>query len=399
MKEKVSLLVLNYLKFFAKIQLGKVKLVQKLKKQDLTIVGITGSAGKTSTLQACQAALSPHFKIKTNQGFNSETGLPLSILGLKMTNYNPFSWLIIMILTPIKLLINWQSYQLLLLEMGIDSPKKPKNMEYLLSITNVDIAILLNITSVHLANFNSIDQLAKEKAKLVNQAKTAIINPQDKLVKKYNTNKNTIKIIPTKIKIKDHYLPEIYQITFGAATSLAKLLNISLSQAVQNIQKNFTLPSSRSSILKGIRDTAIIDSSYNSSPLAVKELLRFLNTFKTKRIAVLGDMRELGQASQKEHRQLYQLALDSTDLIISVGPETKQYFGDQANKFDNWWTALNFLKKNIKGKETILVKGSQNTIYLEELVKSILKNSSDSKKICRQSPYWLKTKDKFKQKS
>ncbi|MFA6185414.1 MAG: Mur ligase family protein [Candidatus Shapirobacteria bacterium] len=403
MKKNISNLVLNYLKFFARLQLSKVRFIQKLKRKQLDIVGITGSAGKSSTLFACQTILSSHFKVKTNDGYNSESGLPLSIIGLKITDYNLLSWLKIIILCPIKLLINWQSYDILILEMGVDSPTWPKNMDYLLSIVQPNIAIFLNVSSVHMMNFKNLDQIAQEKAKLVNSAKTAIINNQDKLVKKYTQNKNIINLVPTKIKFDQFYLPDIYQISFGAALSLTRIFNINYNQAVKNLQTNFVLPPSRSSILDGIKNTTIIDSSYNSSPIACIELLKFLTTFKTKKIAVLGDMRELGNSSKEEHQKIYDLATKSADLIISVGPETKKYFisRDVARNvstfnFDNWWTAAEFLKEQIKGDETILVKGSQNTIFLEELVKSILKNPSDSKKLCRQSPYWLKVKAKFK---
>jgi UDP-N-acetylmuramoyl-tripeptide--D-alanyl-D-alanine ligase len=244
-------------------------------------------------------------------------------------------------------------------------------------------------------NFKNLDQIAQEKAKMANLAKVAIVNNQDKLVKKYTQNKNIINLVPTKIKFENFYLPEIYQISFGAALSLARIFNINYNEAVKNLQTKFTLPPSRSSILDGIKNTTIIDSSYNSSPIACNELLKFLTTFKTKKIAILGDMRELGDSSQKEHQKIYDLAVKSADLIISVGPETKKYFGNKSHKFTYWWQAAKFLKDEIKGGETILVKGSQNTIFLEELVKSILKNPKDSKKLCRQSPYWLKVKNKF----
>jgi len=395
-KKNISNLVLNYLKFFARLQLSKVRFIQKRKRRQLDIVGITGSAGKSSTLFACQAVLSSHFKIKTNDGYNSESGLPLSIIGLKITNYNLLSWLKIIILCPIKFLINWQSYDILILEMGIDSPVWPKNMDYLLSIVSPNIAIFLNVSAVHLMNFKSLDQIAQEKAKLVNSAKTAIINDQDKLVKKYTQAKNIISLTPAKIKFDQFYLPDIYQVSFGAALSLARIFNINYNEAVTNLQTKFVLPPSRSSILDGIKNTTIIDSSYNSSPIACQELLKFLSGFKTKKIAILGDMRELGDSSQEEHQKNYDLAIKSADLIISVGPETTKYFGDKSQKFDNWWTAAEFLKDQIKGGETILIKGSQNTIYLEELVKSILKNPADSNKLCRQSPYWLKIKNNFK---
>jgi UDP-N-acetylmuramyl pentapeptide synthase len=106
-------------------------------------------------------------------------------------------------------------------------------------------------------------------------------------------------------------------------------------------------------------------------------------------------MRELGTSTPEEHQKIYDLAIKSADLIISVGPETKKYFGQKAHKFDFWWQASEFLKSQITGKETIFVKGSQNTIFLEELIKSILKDPKDSSLLCRQSPYWLKTKKQF----
>lgn len=399
MKKNISLFVLAYLKFLAKIQLKKIRLIQKLKHRQLDIVGITGSAGKSSTLFACQSVLSPHLKIKTNDGYNSESGLSLAIIGLKIKNYSFFSWLKILLLSPLKILINWQGFDVLILEMGVDSPIWPKNMDYLLSIVKPNIGIFLNVSSVHLNKFDSLDQIASQKAKLVNQAKTAIINDQDKLVKKYTQNKNIINIIPTKIKFTNFYLPDIYQISFGAALSLARIFNINYKDAIKSLQTNFSLPPSRSSILKGIKNTTIIDSSYNSSPIACQKMLEFLDTFKTRKIAVLGDMRELGSLNESEHNKIYQQAIKTAGLLISVGPETKKYFGDKSIKFSNWWTASEFLKDQIKGSETILVKGSQNTIYLEELVKSILQNPSDSSKLCRQSAWWLKTKNNFKNQS
>jgi len=395
-KKNISNLVLGYLKFFAKLQLSKVRFIQKLKHRQLDIVGITGSAGKSSTLITCQAVLSPQLKIKTNNNYNSESGLPLSLLNLRIKSYNVFSWFKIILLTPLKYLINWQTYDVLILEMGIDSATWPKNMDYLLSIVKPNIAIFLNVGSVHLDKFESLDQIAEQKAKLANTAKVAIINSQDKLVKKYTTNKNIISLTPTKIKFSNFYLPDIYQVGFGAALSLAQIFNIKYQQAIVNLQDNFSLPPSRSSILEGINHTTLIDSSYNSSPFACVEMLNFLTTFKTKKIAILGDMRELGTATPEEHQKVYDAALKSADLIISVGPETKKYFGDQAKKFDYWWQAADFIKTQINGGETILIKGSQNTIFLEEIVKSLLKNPSDSSKLCRQSKYWLNTKSKFK---
>jgi UDP-N-acetylmuramoyl-tripeptide--D-alanyl-D-alanine ligase len=391
-KKFFGLLFLYYLRFFARLQLKKIKLLNP----KLITVGITGSTGKTSTLLATEAALKPNFKVKTNYGGNSESGIPLNILGLKNPDFSLLSWIKIALLTPFKFLTNWKTYDVYILEMGIDSSRSPKNMSYLLSIVKPDIGIFLNVTPVHLENFSSLDRIAQEKAKLVNSVTTAIINSSDPLVKKYTTNRKTINIKPLKIDIPNYFLPDIYQISFGAALAVTKILKLNNSSSVDNLRNNFHLPPSRSSILKGINNSTIIDSSYNSSPLATGEMLNFLSTFSSPKIAVLGDMRELGSASELSHQNLYKNALSSADQILSVGPETSRYFGNKAKKFMYWWQASDYLKNNLPQNATILVKGSQNTIFLEELVKELLKNPQHSKKICRQSPYWLKLKNKFR---
>jgi len=410
-KKQISLLFLHCLRILAKIQLTKIKLLCRIQyNSSLVIVGITGSAGKTSTLLATYAILKNHYKTTTNSGANSETGIPLNILGLKINSYSYINWLKIAFLAPVKLLTNWKTYQIYIVEMGVDAPYFPKNMEYLLKIIKPQISVLLNVSSVHLINFNSLDQIAQEKAKILKNAKYAILNLSDPLIKKYsqtNTKQanaqsasgGIIPIKPIKILLKKHPLPQIYQISFGAAIAIAKILDIKKSTAIKNIQKHFKLPPGRASIFKGIKNSTIIDSSYNSSPLACKESLKFLSQFPSPKIAILGDMRELGKQTKKAHQDLYKLTLKHSDRIISIGPETTKYFGPKTKKFTYWWQATNFLHRHpelVEGS-TILIKGSQNTIFLEELVKSLLKNKSDSSKLCRQSPYWLKFKTKFKQ--
>ncbi|HPJ17267.1 MAG TPA: Mur ligase family protein [Candidatus Woesebacteria bacterium] len=387
MKNFFSLIFLNYLRLIAKIQLAKIKLLNP----KLQIVGITGSAGKTSCLLACEAVLKDHFKVKTNYGGNSESGIPLSILDIKITDFKILDWIKIAILSPIKLLTNWKTYDIFLVEMGIDSAKEPKNMAYLLKIIHPDIGIFLNVTSVHIQNFNSLDNIAQEKARLINSLNHhgfAILNINDPLVTKYTqiTLAKKIAIKPFKVKSPRFAFPPAQELTFGAAAALAQIFNITPDFS------NYQAPPSRCSLFKGINNSTIIDSSYNSSLLATTEMLAVLKSSPSPRIAVLGDMRELGQASKTEHEKLYKIALNSADLIISVGVETQKYFGPKSEKFLNYKKALDYLLKNLPKNSTILVKGSQNTIFLEELVKGLLADKSDSKLLCRQSPYWQKLK-------
>lgn len=449
MKKTIGLFFLNYLRILAKLQIQKIKLLQFIKGKKLTIIGITASAGKSTTLTTLEAALSPDFKVKTNAGANSESGIPLNILGLKAANFSIKDWLKLSLLAPLKLLINWQTYEIFLVEMGIDEPTEPKNMSYLLKIIKPDIGIFLNVNPVHSAQFDHtvppkfkgikrlemiLKNIGAEKAKLINslsQNGIGIINFDDKIVSASVDNhssqiktisknsKADLRILKTStgqngfaiefeyqnqnyaLKLPKYVLPSVYETSIASGILTAVSLNLSPDKAVKNIETNLILPYSRSSILDGIKDTLIIDSSYNSSPSACIDMLNLLSEFPEPRIAVLGDMRELGHQSAQSHQDVCKLALNKSDFIITVGPETQKYFDNhpKIHKFIYWWQAAEFLKSQLKGKETILIKGSQNTIYTEEIVKSILKNPKDSNLICRQTPYWLKVKSDFKAKN
>lgn len=130
MKHFLGMFILHYLRFFARLRLNRFRQLNPA----LSIVGITGSTGKTSCLLATEAALKPQYNLLTNYGGNSESGIPLSILGLKIDNYSLINWIKVLLLAPFKYITTTQSPDIILLEMGIDSPISPKNMSYLLSI-------------------------------------------------------------------------------------------------------------------------------------------------------------------------------------------------------------------------------------------------------------------------
>ena len=404
MKKYFSLFILYYLRFFAKLQL--------LKNRKMTIVGITGSAGKSSTVSVCHAALGNKFKIKTNNGTNSESGIPLAILNIKVNGYSPIDWLKYILLAPIQLIANWHQYDIYLCEMGIDSPNSPKNMDYLLSIIRPKIGIFLNVNLVHGQDFDKtisrditgeqrtsaiLLNIGLEKSKLITSLPStgfALINNSDNIVSKttQNTLASKIYLKPIHIDFDNYAPPTSFDFSISAAINLAQIFKINKIDAINNIKNNLVLPESRCSLFKGKNNSTIIDSSYNSSPLATSEMLTVLSKkYPSPKIAVLGDMRELGLQSKVAHQKLYQLALKSADTIISIGKETNQYFGDKAIKFLNWQDASKYLLQNLPNKATILIKGSQNTIYLEEITKA-LANQNTNGLICRQSEYWLKTK-------
>jgi UDP-N-acetylmuramoyl-tripeptide--D-alanyl-D-alanine ligase len=426
MKKKLILIFLNYLRLLSKIQLAKIRLLLKFQNKKLNIIGITGSAGKTSTLLAVNAVLKKKFKTKINYGANTNFGIPSNILGFKITDFSIHNWFRVALLAPLKLLTNWQIYEIYVAEMGIDDPVEPENMSYLLKIIRPNIGVFLNVNLTHSQNFDQtvsknitgsqrtekiLENIGLEKARLINSLPSsgfAIINNNDPIVIK-TTRTTLAKILtikPIKIEIPKYIFPKIYQNSFGAAVSVAGIFGIDQKTTISSLQKNFKLPPSRSSILKGIKNSKIIDSSYNSSPIAAQELLQFLGEFPHPRIAILGDMRELGEETPKAHQNLYNNASKVADLIIGIGSETQKYFpkNNKTFTFQFWWQSINFIKETLNKKEfaksTILVKGSQNTIFLEELVKKIipkkiLKKYLCQHLICRESPYWLKLKKDF----
>jgi len=454
MKQKLGLVFLHYIRLLAKLQLAKLNLFRKvLGKKGIKIVGITGSAGKTSTMLAVVAALEPSFRVKYSKKANSESGIPLNILGLRMKDFSLRDWFRVAGLSLVKLLTNWGVYDVYVVEMGIDEPEAPKNMEYLLRIVRPDVGVFISVTPVHAMQFEKalpesapevgkktsevLGLIADEKAKLISALPEngyAVLNFDDPLVKerkkltlaevigvgrdvdsrirltdyqvnlkgtefKYQADGRKIKL-----RTKGFVLPLAYGINFGLALGVVQALDGDLNDAVQGISENLVLPSGRSSLIEGIKGTFIIDSSYNASPAAMETMLDLLARLgkktKSKKIAVLGDMRELGGQSKVEHERLAEKAVDAAGEIVTVGPLMKKYFQPKLatisdvrriklTSFDSAREAAEYLKENITGKELILVKGSQNTIFLEIVVEALMADPSRADDLlCRRGEYW-----------
>src|SRR5258706_13918145 len=158
MKHILVNLALAYLRIAARIQLAKVK---------PKIIGIAGSSGKSSLVQLAYGMLSEKFTAKQSLGKNSETGLPLDILDIHMTGFGILNWLVAFLKVPRQLLTNWKTYEYYIAEMGIDSPVEPKNMSYLLSFLDPQIAVVPNVSLEHSVYFepyiDEIDPLLKSE--------------------------------------------------------------------------------------------------------------------------------------------------------------------------------------------------------------------------------------------
>lgn len=377
MKQNLILLYLLYLRLLARLQL--------LKNPHAKIIGITGSSGKTTTKKAVAHVLKSQYKVKECYKANSQTGIPLDILGLHMTDFSTKDWLRVTVMAPIKLLTNWERFDYYVVEMGIDGPDEPVNMKYLLKIIKPDIGIFLNATSSHAEPWDKlvpksapnreqeiIKLIAREKGRILTDLDTtavAIANLDDpnisrlwreiaaklitfgKLTKSGDSNTTSdpnkspnisfeavksdlngfeatfiYQDQQVKLNIQNQLFSEVYAYNFAAAIATALTTSIKFSQAVETLS-SFRGDPGRLQLIDGINNSKLIDCSYNSQPNSLSSNLSLVNQLhcKGRKILVLGDMRELGESAEYWHRYLARQATFA-DFIILVGPAMQKFF-------------------------------------------------------------------------
>lgn len=438
MKKIFISIFLWYLRTLAKIQLKKIKPL---------IIGIGGASGKSSLTKLTSVILSAKFKVKQSKGKNSETGIPLNILNIDIDDYGFKSWLKISFLAPFKVLTDFEKYDIYVVEMGIDSPKPPKNMSYLLEFINPRIGVLTNILLEHSVYFDYmakseesslrkeeiIDEIAKQEELLITsipqsgrvvinlddvkikdalpvKAKTLTVSSKDKnadfYISKVTTTRDLFKVNFTFLKenyeVKiDSPMPEYFAYIFIFSIAIAFSSEISIKEAINLLENNFSLPPGRFSVFNGIKDSVIFDSSYNSSLEAAIGAIQVIKKTagENRKVGILGDMRELGTLSQIQHELLAKEIIRNLDYAVLIGSQMKEFAAPVLEKsnfefkvYDSFKDAKEFIPDLVRRNDFILVKGSQNGLFLERAVELLLENKEDRDKLCRRGKYWDKVR-------
>ncbi len=407
-----------------------------LKKYSPKVVAITGSVGKTSTKDAVYTVLSKFYSVrKSAKSFNSEIGLPLTIIGVPNGWNNPIVW-IENIFKGLWMIIYKHKYpKYLVLEVGAGKPGDIKSVAPWL---NPDVVVLTRFPDVpvHVEFFGSTEKLIEEKMNLAYALKkdgVLIVNHDDKNV--YNVHHKvkrrfvsygfdegaTYRAMYADINgaegqkmgmhFKMEYNGSVFPVSMNNIVGMhhiyAGLIAISVAvecgcDILESIKAvvDYKTPPGRLAVISGMNDSIIIDDTYNASPVAMEAALDVLKLVKGKRkIALLGDMLELGKMTEEAHRKIGIIANDVADILVLVGPRSK-FIADGAidngfniknlYSFDSSITAGKFLDGIIEKGDVILAKGSQG-IRMERAVKMIMANPDQANKLlCRQEREWEK---------
>jgi UDP-N-acetylmuramoyl-tripeptide--D-alanyl-D-alanine ligase len=431
MKTFSKKIIANILKLESRLVLWKYK---------PRIIAITGSVGKTSTKDAVFAVLSKVAHVrKSEKSFNSEIGLPLTILGIPNGWNNPLVWVdnffkgLWLFLAPHKY-PKW-----LVLEVGIGKEGDMRRTALWLK-TDVVIMTAIGETPAHIEFFYSRRNLIDEKSKLIKTLKKdglLVLNADDpdvfemrkktkNLTVTYGFNEGSDVLASQDSILYDEKdmpggiifradqgggsLPVVIQGVFGrnhvyaslAALALSLGLKLNTINAIEAL-KNYSVPPGRMRLLHGTNESAIIDDTYNSSPVACESALKTLGEVQSgaRKIAVLGDMLELGKHTEEAHRSVGRIAAENVKFLAVVGPRAKAIKEGaleagmgvrKIREFPNAFEAGEFMKDFVKPDDLVLVKGSQG-MRMERVVEAILLDQENKDKLLvRQDKEWLEKK-------
>ncbi|HWA31910.1 MAG TPA: Mur ligase family protein [Candidatus Paceibacterota bacterium] len=403
------------------------------------IIAITGSVGKTSTKDAMYAVLSSVAYVrKSEKSYNSEFGLPLTVLGVPNGWTNLWVWTrnafagLWLFLWPHKY-PEW-----LILEVGVGKPGDMKKTAGWLS-TDAVVMTAIGDLPVHIEFFESRKHLVDEKAGLIKTLKKGgvlVLNADDETIVGLKSRTKNVavtygfsagaEVLASDSKISydsaglpngtmlrvdagGNSIPVVLEGVFGTNHVYAALaalgatygLKLNMVKAAESL-RNYSYPPGRMCLLQGINGSLLIDDTYNSSPLAAKHGLATLGEVSMpkpgRKIAVLGDMLELGRFTEEAHIEIGGIAAKNADILVLVGPravsmkEGAVRAGMNENnihQFQNSHQAGEFLATLAGQNDLIFLKGSQG-MRMERAVEAILKDKENKARLLvRQEKEWL----------
>lgn len=342
-----------------------------LDKFNVDLIGVTGSVGKTSTRDIIYSVLNEKYKtLKNELNYNNEIGIPKTLFNLDY------------------------SYEKAVIEMGID---KKGDISYFKTIAPLKHAVISNIGLSHIANFKNQEGIFHAKmeiAKDFNKENTLIVNGDDNFLKTLKDKKlpynlltygfdkdNTIycvsyEIVNGKINFKVNFRNKVYDYTIPSiakhniynamsAILIGNLYNLTYEEIKKGLE-SVSFTEGRLTIINK-KDITIINDCYNASLDSIKSALNVLSTFKTRKVAILGDVLETGSYEEEIHKNIGKSIIGNTDILILVGNSIKYTYDeviknnfnkDNIYVFNTYEDVIKNIDNIIKKGDTILLKAS-----------------------------------------
>lgn len=375
-KGKNIIIVEDTLKALQQIAILK----RKLYNDKLKVVAITGSVGKTSTKDMIASVLSTKYKtLKTEGNYNNHIGVPLTILKLK------------------------EDDEVAVIEMGMNHLGE---ISILTNIAKPNLCVITNIGTSHIGNLGSRENILKAKLEILegNEEKEIVINNDNDLLHKFYKEKNNEvniitygieeqnKIYATNIIQKEesskficHIEDEEFEVEVTvaglhfvenslAATAVGKKLGLTNKEIKKGIE-TFELTKKRMDIETLKNGVKIINDSYNASLESMKGSLQNLAKYKNRKIAILGDMFELGEYAKELHEKVgIEVYKNNINILICAG-ENAKYIASKAKEegmaeeniyyFKEKESIIKKLKQIMKKDDVILFKASNGMKFFE----------------------------------
>lgn len=352
---------------------------------DLVVIGITGSVGKSTTKELVAEVLSQRYKtLKSPGNLNNEIGLPLTLLQLT------------------------EQHERAVLEMGFYVPGE---IEFLCDLALPQVGVVTNIGTVHAERAGTIEDIARGKAELVQALPPepdglAILNFDDPKVREMaDQSKSRIFFYGMSpdahlwadqveglgldgIRFRLHYQNEVLHLrvpligrhsvhTALRAAAVGLIDGLSWQEIVNGLQSGKA--QLRLVAVRSKNGAIILDDTYNASPESTLAALNLLDDLEGHKIAILGDMLELGQYERQGHKMVGVRAAEVASELITVGERAKWIASSAANAglapnmirvFDTAQQSVDFLKNHLNSKDVVLVKGSRG-MQMEIIVSAL----------------------------
>ncbi|GHU09678.1 UDP-N-acetylmuramoyl-tripeptide--D-alanyl-D-alanine ligase [Alphaproteobacteria bacterium] len=412
--------------------------LEKLVKEYFTkhhprLIVVVGAAGKTTTKTAIATVLAQKYRVRMeDNNHNTDLSVPPALLGVRYPEgrvHSPLAWH--QVFRAMKQRIAAPTdVDVIVQELGTDHPGE---ISHFGTYMTPDIAVVTSVVPEHMEFFGTLDAVAQEELAIGAYSNITLINRDDvdeQYAKYLQSNRvdtygsdaaaeyyfeysdnnpltgfsgefisPELGQVPAKINlVGEHNLKA--GVAAGAVAAKLGMSAAEISTGLGQIQP----VSGRMNVLRGVRDTTIIDDTYNSSPAAAIAALRTLYQVDApQRIVIMGSMNELGNTSPEAHKQVGEMC-DPTliEYVVTIGPEAEKYLapaakskGNRVKSFMNPIEAGMFVNQIMQPHAVVLAKGSQNGVFAEEAIKVLLHSTADEDRLVRQSNLWLDTKRKI----